>query len=180
MIDEERVVLVGPDGQDLRDTRGAVSTAGKQDAHQRGLRHRAVSVFVFDGERMLMQRRANGKYHSRGLWTNTCCTHPRLGESPTDAATRRLREEMGVECELRELFQFTYCEYVGNGLVENELDHVFVGRWKGAPVPDESEVADWCWWGARDLERKLETDSERFTCWFRRALPRVLELKDQR
>ncbi len=176
MVDEERVVLVGPDGRDLRDTHGAVSTAGKQEAHQRALRHRAVSVFVFDGEQMLMQRRANGKYHSRGLWTNACCTHPRLGESPVDAATRRLYEEMGVACELRELFQFEYCEPVGDGLVENEFDHVFVGQWSGTPVPDASEVSSWRWVDARELEREIEQDPARFTCWLRRSLPRVLEL----
>ncbi len=180
MIDEERVVLVGPDGRDLRDGAGTVSTAGKQEAHRKGLRHRAVSVFILDEGRVLIHRRASGKYHSSGLWTNACCTHPRAGESPADAAARRLHEEMGIACELRELFHFEYCEPVGGGLVENEFDHVFVGHWRGSPRPDASEVAAWRWVTARELEREIEDDPSRFTCWLRQALPRVLELTGSR
>lgn len=171
---EELVVLVDADGRDLLDAGGAPQTLGKAEAHRRGSRHRAVSVFVFDGERLLLQRRADGKYHSGGLWTNTCCTHPRPGESPLAAATRRLEEEMGVRCELRELFQFTYHAEVGTDVFEHEFDHVFVGDWRGSPRPLAGEVAQWRWAGARELLAELEREPERFTYWLRHCLERVL------
>ncbi len=173
MTDEERVVLVDRDGHDLFDSNGALRTLGKAEAHRLGVRHRAVSVFVFDGDRLLLQKRAAEKYHSAGLWTNSCCTHPRPGESPAAAATRRLREEMGVECELRELFQFPYEAKVGDGVIENEYDHVFVGAWRGTPIPDASEVSAWRWIGRRELELELEREPQAFTYWMKECVQRV-------
>jgi isopentenyl-diphosphate delta-isomerase len=171
---EERVVLVDSEGRDLRDAAGEVVTLGKTEAHARGSRHRAVSVFVFDGDELLLQRRADGKYHSGGLWTNTCCTHPRPGETPLAAATRRLEEEMGVRCALVELLQFTYHARVGRDVFEHEFDHVFVGEWRGTPAPAASEVAEWRWITAAELTRELAREPTRFTFWLRHCLARVL------
>src|SRR4051794_281839 len=99
----------------------------KMEVHRSGTLHRAFSVFIFNGKgQLLLQQRALDKYHSGGLWTNTCCSHPRVGELTPDAAHRRLQEEMGMDCELTELFQFSYRHEFGNGLIENEYDHVFI------------------------------------------------------
>ncbi|MCK6445572.1 MAG: isopentenyl-diphosphate Delta-isomerase [Planctomycetes bacterium] len=171
---EERVVLVDADGRDLLEADGSQRTLGKTEAHARGSRHRAVSVFVFDGERLLLQRRADGKYHSGGLWTNTCCTHPRPGETPLAAATRRLDEEMGVRCELVELFQFVYHARVGRDVFEHEFDHVFVGAWRGEPTPLAREVAQWRWIDVTELRAEIEREPTRFTYWLRHCLTRVL------
>lgn len=170
----ERVVLVDPEGRDLRAADGSLRTQGKSEAHRLGTRHRAVSVFVFDGELLLLQRRAEGKYHSAGLWSNACCTHPRPGEAPAAAATRRLAEEMGVSCALVELFQFSYRAPVGADVVENEFDHVFAGEWRGTPAPLADEVAEWRWLPARELVAEIEREPARFTYWLRHCLARVL------
>jgi isopentenyl-diphosphate Delta-isomerase len=160
----EEVVLVDREDRPL-------GTMEKQRAHREGALHRAVSVFVFDDQdRLLLQRRAADKYHSAGEWTNTCCSHPRPGEAPADAALRRLREEMGFECPLHPAFVFTYRAEVGGGLVEHELDHVFVGRWSGDPHPDPSEADDWRWAALDDAAREVEADPSRFTPWFRLLL----------
>jgi isopentenyl-diphosphate delta-isomerase len=136
---EERVILV--DENDVE--RG---TAEKLRAHAEGALHRAFSVIVFNrrGE-LLLQCRAGGKYHSAGLWTNTCCGHPRPGEDTLVAARRRLGEEMGIDCDLQPLFGLRYRADFANGLAENEYDHVFVGRYDGEPRPDPGEVQAWRW-----------------------------------
>ena len=137
--EEEHVVLV-----DERDV--AIGTQEKLRAHRDAALHRAVSVFVFDGSgAMLLQRRAAGKYHSGGLWSNAACGHPRPGETPADAPHRRLREEMGIDCPLAPAFTFTYRAELGAGLVEHEVDHVFVGRSGADPAPDPGEVDGWRW-----------------------------------
>src|SRR5918997_6014944 len=127
---EEEVILV-----DERDR--VLGASGKLRAHREGALHRAFSVFVFDGEgRLLLQKRARGKYHSAGLWSNTACGHPRPGEATREAARRRLREEMGFDCGLREAFQFLYRAELGGALVEHEYDHVLIGAHEGDPSPD--------------------------------------------
>ncbi|MDX1675957.1 MAG: isopentenyl-diphosphate Delta-isomerase [Longimicrobiales bacterium] len=159
----ERVILV-----DDHDT--AVGTADKLEAHRTGALHRAFSVFVQNrrGE-MLLQRRARDKYHSGGLWSNACCSHPRPGE-PTDAAARhRLREEMGFTCPVDRVAALTYRAEVGGGLVEHEYDHLFVARWDGVPSPDPTEVEDWRWIALAELRAELDRTPERFTYWFRVA-----------
>jgi isopentenyl-diphosphate delta-isomerase len=164
---EELVVLV--DAQDR-----AVGTASKLDAHRSGALHRAFSVFVFDRRgRLLLQRRALAKYHSGGLWTNTCCGHPRPGEAVSDAAVRRLREEMGIACPLRPAGAFTYRASLGE-LEEHEFDHVLVGRFDGDPRPEPDEVAAWRWAAPDDLSRELAEAPGRFTAWFGRALALAL------
>ncbi len=163
MHSEERVVLV--DAEDH-----AIGTAGKLEAHQVGLLHRAVSVFVFDGNgRTLLQRRAAGKYHSPGKWSNTCCGHPRPAESSHIAAERRLREEMGVACVLRNAGSFIYRAELGD-LVEHELDHVFVGEFSADPAPNPAEVDAWSWMGIGELRADLAARPERYTIWLPLAL----------
>lgn len=170
----ELIVLVDKQGRDVKTPEGSVCTVDKYDAHRRGLLHRAVSVFLFDGDRLLLQKRAADKYHSGGLWTNTCCTHPRLGEIPLATATRRLREEMGITCDLTEIFQFSYFVQFAPDLYEHEYDHVFVGRWQGVPDPDPEEAEDWRWIDYRDLQDEIGRDPESFTYWLRECLADVI------
>lgn len=158
---QELVVLV--DAEDHE-----VGTAEKLAVHRNGRLHRAFSVFLEDAHnRLLLQRRSSGKYHSAGLWSNTCCGHPRPGESTAGAARRRLREEMGVEVDLAPVFTFTYRAELGGGLVEHELDHVFVGRFDGTPQPDPQEVSEWHWVTVADLVADLYARPERYSAWLK-------------
>lgn len=146
----------------------------KTEAHQKGALHRAVSVFVINiqGE-WLLQQRAPGKYHSAGLWTNTCCSHPLPGESNIDAASRRLTEEMGIECELNQLFNFTYREIFENGLIENEFDHVFLGFCNQIPVINDTEVLDYKYINYNVLKKDILENPENYTVWFLKIYERV-------
>jgi isopentenyl-diphosphate delta-isomerase len=160
---EDLVVLV--DEHD-RET----GTAPKLAAHRAGSLHRAFSVLVFDRRgRVLLQRRARGKYHSGGLWSNTCCGHPRPGESPAAGAGRRLAEEMGFASELCPVGAFTYQARLGE-LMEHEYDHVLVGRFDGEPRPDPSEVEEWRWVDPAEVTAELAAAPERFTAWFGQVL----------
>lgn len=171
---EERVVLV-----DERDVE--IGTEEKLRAHRDAALHRAVSVFVFDGSgAVLLQRRAAGKYHSGGLWSNACCGHPRPGETPADAAHRRLREEMGIDCPLAPVFTFTYRAELDAGLVEHELDHVFVGRYDADPAPDPGEVEAWRWVDVELVRSELAARPDCFTAWFRTAFEELLARRANR
>ena len=151
-------------------------SAEKLDAHMRGLLHRAVSVLLFDSRgRTLLQKRAAGKYHSAGLWSNACCSHPRPGEETLAAARRRLREEMGVDAPLAHALSFVYRAEVGGGLVEHELDHVFVGRFEGEPRPDPAEVEAWEWRDAARLLSEVYAEPERYAPWLPLALERLAQ-----
>lgn len=164
----ERVVLVDEADRD-------VGVEEKVTAHLRGHLHRAFSVFVFDRDRrLLLQRRAPGKYHSGGRWSNTCCGHPRPGEPVEAAARRRLREEMGFECPLVEVATFRYRARVGEALVENELDHLFAGAFDGAPAPAPDEATDWRWTEPGALLEEMAATPQRFTAWLRGSLEQVL------
>ncbi|MFZ1694350.1 MAG: isopentenyl-diphosphate Delta-isomerase [Flavobacteriales bacterium] len=166
---EEQVVLVNE-----RDE--AIGTMGKLRAHQEGALHRAFSVFLFDDQgRLLLQQRAAGKYHSAGLWTNTCCSHPRAHETIVDAAKRRLQEEMGIAAELEQRFNFIYRAALDNGLQEHELDHVLFGRFAGPATPEASEVADWKYISPDTLDEDLRNHPERYTVWLRECWQRVRE-----
>jgi isopentenyl-diphosphate Delta-isomerase len=159
----DRVILV--DCDDV-----AVGFREKQRAHLDGALHRAFSVFIFDGDgRLMLQRRAASKYHSGGLWSNACCSHPRPGESTAAAAQRRLQEEMGFSCSLQLAFSFVYCADVGGGLIEHEYDHVFVGLHDGDADPAPAEVEGWRWATPGSLEEELRREPGRFTFWFRVA-----------
>jgi isopentenyl-diphosphate Delta-isomerase len=159
----EHVILVDPE-----DT--PVGTREKQRVHAEGMLHRAFSIFVLDSEgRMLLQRRALSKYHSAGLWSNTCCSHPRPGEATAAAAHRRLFEEMGFHCPLHTAFSFVYRAPVGGGLVEHEYDHVFLGLFDGDPAPAEAEVAEWRRVDLSTLRAELRARPGDFTYWFRVA-----------
>lgn len=172
---EEEVVLVDDAGYDLVDGDGSIRTMGKTEAHKLGLKHLAVSVFIMDGSRLLLQQRAHDKYHSGGLWTNTCCTHPRPGETPLETAQRRLKEEMGIATPLEELFQFAYSAECSPSVFENEYDHVFVGSWQGIPVPDRAEVSDWRWVDLEALEEEIASEPDLFTYWLRQALAEFVD-----
>ena len=145
----------------------------KMAAHQEGALHRAFSVFVFnsDGE-LLLQRRALHKYHSGGLWTNTCCSHPRPGEDLDAAVHRRLVEEMGFDCEANHAFSFLYHQEVGE-LIEHELDHVFVGRFDGIPQINPEEVAAFKWVKMEDLLADMKAHPDQYTVWFRLCIDLV-------
>ncbi|MFV0306025.1 MAG: isopentenyl-diphosphate Delta-isomerase [Moheibacter sp.] len=157
---EEFVVLV-----DEKDN--SLGLMEKQQAHVSGLLHRAFSVFVFNvkGE-LLLQQRAASKYHSPLLWTNTCCSHPRENESYIGAAHRRLKEEMGFDCELEEKFKFIYKAKLDSELFEHELDHVFVGFFDGEIKINPEEVETYKWVTMEDLRSDIKFNSEKYTVWF--------------
>ncbi|PZQ52635.1 MAG: isopentenyl-diphosphate Delta-isomerase [Rhodovulum sulfidophilum] len=147
----------------------------KLEVHRRGLRHPAVSVFLLDGARLLIQRRALGKYHTPGLWANTCCTHPGWGEAPADCAARRLGEELGLAgVALAPRGEVEYRAEVGPGMIEHEHVHLFAGRWApGLAVrPDPAEVMDWRWITLDALGAEIAAAPERFTPWLRIYLAR--------
>lgn len=166
---EDEVVLVDADDR-------PVGTSPKLAAHRSGLLHRAFSVFVFDAAgRLLLQQRSATKYHSAGLWSNTCCGHPRPGEDLVPAARRRLQEEMGFSCELADCFAFQYRCRFPNGLEEHEIDHVCLGRFDGPVSPDPSEVSHWEWMDVDHLLDKLRHEPALFSFWLTRSFERVLD-----
>jgi isopentenyl-diphosphate delta-isomerase len=166
----EQVILV-----DRHDRQ--IGVEEKLKAHREGKLHRAFSIFVFNekGE-MLLQKRASGKYHSGGLWTNACCSHPRPGEPVALAATRRLQEEMGFDCALKKAFHFSYEARLDHNVIENEFDHVFVGQYDGQVRPNPNEVMDYRWLSIQMIKDELERCPENYTVWFRIALAKMLTL----
>jgi isopentenyl-diphosphate delta-isomerase len=164
---ENNVILVDPTDKET-------GVMEKMEAHRRALLHRAISVFIFNtkGE-WLLQRRALDKYHSGGLWTNTCCSHPYPGETNLDASNRRLAEEMGMEARLKELFSFIYKEKLDHDLTEHELDHVFYGISDEVPKINTGEVMDWKYVNYFTLYRDIQSNPENYTVWFRKIVERV-------
>lgn len=147
----------------------------KLEAHIASKLHRAFSIFCVNSNgELLLQRRARDKYHSGGLWTNTCCSHPRPGETLVQAVHRRLFEEMGFDCELREIFDFIYKVELERGLVEHEFDHVFIGIFDGEPKPDPAEVEEWNFVTVDELREDLVRNPEAYSFWFRKSLEKVL------
>ena len=151
-----------------------IGTMEKMEAHVKAALHRAISVFIFNSKgEWLLQRRTLEKYHSRGLWTNTSCTHPAPGETSLEAAHRRLHEEMGLKAELREVFSFKYIQELENNLTEHEYDHVFVGYSDELPVPNPDEVMDYKYISYQDLLQEVAESPEKFTAWFKMIYERV-------
>ncbi len=169
MSQREKVILVDESDQPL----GAME---KIEAHRQALLHRAFSVFIFNSRgEMLLQQRAQEKYHSAGLWTNACCSHPRPGEDTRAAAIRRLREELGFTTDLQKLFEFTYRTAYDNGLTEFEFDHVFVGTYDQEIFPDRAEVSDYRYQSLPEIESELASAPSTFSSWFQLAFPLLKE-----
>ncbi|HXL56098.1 MAG TPA: isopentenyl-diphosphate Delta-isomerase [Chitinophagaceae bacterium] len=165
----EQVILVNEQGEEI-------GTMEKMQAHEKAVLHRAISVFIFNEKNeMLLQQRAIKKYHSGGLWTNACCSHPHPGEGTQTAATRRLKEELGFETPLHKVFDFTYKASFDNGLSEHEFDHVFVGKYNGAIHPNINEVQDYCFKSIEEIESSLQSHPHKYTVWFKLAFPRILD-----
>ena len=149
--------------------------APKAEVHQRGLLHRAFSVFLVDGNKMLLQRRGKDKYHSGGLLTNACCSHQREGEELGECVRLRLSEELGAQFDTKELFSFIYYTKFENGLTEYEFDHVFLGEYSGELDPDPEEIEELVWMDIDELAADMQHDPEKYTVWFLSAAPRVIE-----
>ncbi len=163
----EKVILVDQDDN-------KIGLMEKLEAHKKGVLHRAFSVFIFnDDNELLLQRRALDKYHSGGLWTNTCCSHPRDGEDLIDAGMRRLLEEMKFTCDIAPVFSFIYKAKLDNELTEHEFDHVLIGRYNSSPNPNPNEVCDWKFVDLSVLEQDLIDFPEKYTIWFRQVFDRV-------
>ena len=162
-MSKEKVILV--DENDIQ-----VGLMPKLEAHQKGLLHRAFSIFIFNSNyELLLQKRAISKYHSGGLWTNTCCSHPREGENTLDAANRRLLEEMGIKTNLRKVFDFTYKADLDNELTENEFDHVYYGIYNEDPVINFDEADDYKWIDMETLSKDITLNGQNYTVWFKIA-----------
>ena len=158
---EEQVILVNEQDEEL-------GLMPKMEAHEKAVLHRAFSVFVLnDKDELMLQQRAAHKYHSPMLWTNTCCSHQRKGEQNIQAGKRRLQEEMGFECELKELFSFVYKAPFDNGLTEHELDHVMIGRYNGDPVINPEEVESFKWMSLTDVKSDIAVNPQDYTAWFK-------------
>ena len=164
---EQQVILVNEKDE-------VKGTAGKLEVHRKGLLHRAFSVFIFNkrGE-MLLQRRAMNKYHSGGLWTNACCSHPEPEEETKKGAMRRLKEELGFETELEKVFEFVYKAEFDNGLTEYEFDHVYTGSYDGEIDYSSDEVMDVCYKPMHEISDSLLSQPNRYTAWFLIAFPKV-------
>lgn len=157
---EEQVILVN----ELDEQVGLMP---KMEAHEKALLHRAFSVFVFNEKgALLLQQRAANKYHSPLLWANTCCSHQRDGETSIGAGERRLQEEMGFDCELKEVFSFIYKAPFDNGLTEHELDHVMIGSYDKDPEINKEEVASFKWMTVEEVKKDMEDQPEIYTVWF--------------
>lgn len=161
------VILV--DEQDM-----PVGAMEKMEVHQKALLHRAFSIFIFNerGE-MLLHKRADKKYHSGGLWTNACCSHPRPGEDTLAAAAKRLQEEMGIVTDIKKAFDFVYRAELDNGLTEHEFDHVFTGIYSGEIVPDKEEVSDYCYKTIDEIKDSIRSHPQKYTEWFKIAFPKM-------
>ncbi len=158
---EEQVILVNENDEQI-------GLMPKMEAHEKAVLHRAFSVFIFnDKNELMLQQRALDKYHSPGLWTNTCCSHQRDGETNIEAGKRRLQEEMGFVTELEESISFMYKAPFDNGLTEHEYDHVLLGNYNNEPIINIDEVASWKWMPLKDVKRDITENPEVYTEWFK-------------
>lgn len=160
-MSEEKVILVNEKDE-------KIGLMPKMEAHEKALLHRAFSVFIYnDKNEIMLQQRAFDKYHSPGLWTNTCCSHQRDGESNVEAGKRRLMEEMGFKTALKETTSFIYKAPFDNGLTEHEFDHILTGHFNGTPIINPSEVASWKWMSIKDLKKDITLNPSTYTEWFK-------------
>ena len=158
---EDKVILV--DNNDNQ-----IGLMPKLEAHEKGVLHRAFSVFIFNNHgELMLQRRALSKYHSPGLWTNTCCSHQRDGESNISSGKRRLKEEMGFDTELFEKTSFIYKAKFDNGLIEHEFDHVLVGSYNHSPIINSIEVDSWKWMSLENVKKDINDHPDNYTAWFK-------------
>ncbi len=158
---EEKVILVNENDEQI-------GLMPKLEAHEKAILHRAFSVFILnDKKELMLQQRAHHKYHSPGLWTNTCCSHQREGESNIQAGTRRLEEEMGFTTPLKETISFIYKAPFDNGLTEHELDHVLVGQYEEDPIINPDEVSNWKWMPIEDVKKDIIENPNSYTAWFK-------------
>ncbi|WP_276503315.1 isopentenyl-diphosphate Delta-isomerase [Terrimonas pollutisoli] len=168
-MDKELLILV-----DEKDNQ--IGTLDKLTVHQTGRLHRAFSVFIFNSKNeLLLQQRADDKYHSPGLWSNTCCSHPTNGEPTGNAVSRRLKEELNIECHSSFAFSFIYKTQFTNGLTEHEYDHVYFGKCDAAPVPNPREVKDWKYMNLQDLHQDILENPDNYTEWLKICLPKVMQ-----
>jgi isopentenyl-diphosphate Delta-isomerase len=166
---EQHIILVDHEDREI-------GTMEKMEAHRKGLLHRAFSIFIFNSNgQMLLQQRADKKYHSAGLWANACCSHPVAGENLEKAAHRRLKEELGFEVPVEKIFSFTYRSSFENGLIEHEVDHVFAGVYNGPVLYNTSEVKAIEFLEPEEIDRRTNSNPENFTSWFLLAWPGVKE-----
>jgi isopentenyl-diphosphate delta-isomerase len=148
----------------------------KLAVHQKGLLHRAFSLFVFNSDdELLLQQRADEKYHSPGLWSNTCCSHPNSNEILPATINRRLKEEMGMQAQIEFQFSFIYQADFGNGLKEHEFDHVYFGRSDAKPIPNEDEIKDWKYMSLQKLKEDVALNPQCYSSWLKICLPEVIE-----
>jgi isopentenyl-diphosphate delta-isomerase len=158
---EENVILVNQKDEQI-------GLMPKLEAHEKAVLHRAFSVFILNSKNEIMlQQRAHQKYHSPLLWTNTCCSHQREGETNIEAGSRRLFEEMGFQTDLKELFHFIYKAPFDNGLTEHELDHVMIGYYNDNPEINIEEVEDWKWMKIEDIKTDIQEQPQIYTVWFK-------------
>jgi isopentenyl-diphosphate delta-isomerase len=166
---EDRVILVD-------ETDCEIGSASKSEAHRDGKLHRAFSIFVFNpAGQLLLQKRSMKKYHSDGLWSNTCCSHPRPGEKIEKEVLRKLQQEMGFQCALQWVFSFPYKIQFKNNLIENEIDHVFIGRFDGSPSPNPDEVDGWKWMDLKAVVHDVKLHPHTYSYWLTICLDQVLE-----
>lgn len=163
-----QVILVDKDDK-------MIGKAGKAEAHQSPMLHRAFSIFLYDENRLLLQQRAFHKYHAGGLWTNTCCSHPVENMNLVEDAKERLFEETGIHCEIKEIFSFEYEHCFHENLYEHEYDHVFIGEYNGGWNPNPQEVADMRWSSFEEVKKEIEKTPEKFAPWFKMIVDQVIE-----
>lgn len=171
---KQQVVLVDKNNR-------KIDVEEKIKAHKEGKLHRAFSIFIFNSKgELLIQQRAKTKYHSGGLWSNTVCSHPKLNETYQQAVHRRLKEEMGFDCKLKKLFCFIYNTGFQNGLIENEYDCVFIGKFDGKPKPNPKEVMNYKWISVKELKQDIIKNSNKYSIWLKIALSRIkyLQIKE--